>query len=68
MVRSDMASAGVAFALDPDTGLCDVVLITGSYGLGESVVGGKEKGDPDEVFLVIWWPIFASGVEDDSNV
>jgi pyruvate,water dikinase len=47
MVRSDMASSGVAFTLDPDTGFCDVVAITGSYGLGESVVGGKV--DPDEV-------------------
>jgi pyruvate,water dikinase len=47
MVRSDLASAGVAFTLDPDTGHREVVVITGSYGLGESVVGGKV--DPDEV-------------------
>jgi len=47
MVRSDLASAGVAFTLDPDTGFRDVVVITGSYGLGESVVGGRV--DPDEV-------------------
>jgi pyruvate,water dikinase len=47
MVRSDLASAGVAFTLDPDTGFRDVVVITGSYGLGESVVGGTV--DPDEV-------------------
>lgn len=47
MVRSDLASAGVAFTLDPDTGFRDVIVITGSYGLGESVVGGKV--DPDEV-------------------
>ena len=47
MVRSDLAAAGVAFTLDPDTGFRDVVVITGSYGLGESVVGGKV--DPDEV-------------------
>jgi pyruvate,water dikinase len=47
MVRSDLASAGVAFTLDPDTGFRDVVIITGSYGLGVSVVGGKV--DPDEV-------------------
>lgn len=46
MVRSDIASAGVAFTLDPDTGFRDVVVITGSYGLGESVVGGTV--DPDE--------------------
>ncbi|KAG7358588.1 phosphoenolpyruvate synthase [Nitzschia inconspicua] len=47
MVRSDLASAGVAFTLDPDTGFRDVCVITGSYGLGESVVGGKV--DPEEV-------------------
>jgi pyruvate,water dikinase len=47
MVRSDLSSAGVAFTLDPDTGFRDVVVITGSYGLGESVVGGKV--DPDEI-------------------
>ncbi|KAL7538959.1 hypothetical protein ACHAXR_012496 [Thalassiosira sp. AJA248-18] len=47
MVRSDLASSGVAFTLDPDTGFRDVVVITGSYGLGESVVGGKV--DPDEM-------------------
>ena len=47
MVRSDVASAGVAFTLDPDTGHRNVVVITGSYGLGESVVGGKV--DPDEM-------------------
>lgn len=47
MVRSDIASAGVAFTLDPDTGFRDAVVITGSYGLGESVVGGKV--DPDEI-------------------
>jgi len=47
MVRSDLASAGVAFTLDPDTGFRDVIVITGSYGLGESVVGGKV--DPDEM-------------------
>lgn len=47
MVRSDLASSGVAFTLDPDTGHKDVVCITGSWGLGESVVGGKV--DPDEI-------------------
>jgi pyruvate,water dikinase len=47
MVRSDLASSGVAFTLDPDTGFRDAIVITGSYGLGESVVGGKV--DPDEI-------------------
>jgi phosphoenolpyruvate synthase/pyruvate phosphate dikinase len=41
MVRSDLASSGVAFTLDPDTGFRNAIVITGSYGLGESVVGGK---------------------------
>jgi len=45
--HSHFVSSGVAFTLDPDTGFRDVVVITGSYGLGESVVGGKV--DPDEV-------------------
>ena len=47
MVRSDLASSGVAFTLDPDTGFRNAIVITGSYGLGESVVGGRV--DPDEV-------------------
>lgn len=47
MVRSDIASSGVAFTLDPDTGFRDMIVLTGSYGLGESVVGGKV--DPDEI-------------------
>jgi len=47
MVRSDLACSGVAFTLDPDTGFRDLIVLTGSYGLGESVVGGKV--DPDEI-------------------
>jgi pyruvate,water dikinase len=47
MVRSDLASSGVAFTLDPDTGFRNAIVITGSYGLGESEVGGRV--DPDEV-------------------
>ena len=47
MVRSDMDSSGVAFTLNPDTGFCDVVVLTRSYGLGESVSGGKVE--PDEI-------------------
>ena len=49
MVRSDMASSGVAFSLDTESGFKDVVLINGSYGLGELVVQGAVS--PDE-FLV----------------
>ena len=49
MVRSDLASAGVAFSLDTESGFKDVVLINGAYGLGEMVVQGAVN--PDE-FLV----------------
>ena len=49
MVRSDLGSSGVAFSLDTESGFKDVVLINGSYGLGEMVVQGAVS--PDE-FLV----------------
>lgn len=49
MVRSDLASSGVMFTLDPESGFRDVVLVTSSWGLGENIVAGKV--DPDE-FLV----------------
>lgn len=49
MVRSDLACAGVMFTLDPESGFRDVVLVTGSWGLGETVVQGTVA--PDE-FLV----------------
>jgi pyruvate, water dikinase len=47
MVRSDLASSGVAFSLDTESGFKDVVLINGSYGLGESVV--QVTVSPDEL-------------------
>jgi pyruvate,water dikinase len=49
MVRSDLAASGVAFSLDTETGFPDIVIINGSYGLGELVVQGAVS--PDE-FLV----------------
>ncbi|HLF54259.1 MAG TPA: phosphoenolpyruvate synthase [Candidatus Nanoarchaeia archaeon] len=49
MVRSDLACAGVMFTLDTETGFPDVVFITGSYGLGESVVQGAVN--PDEFYV-----------------
>jgi pyruvate,water dikinase len=49
MVRSDLASSGVMFTLDPETGSRDAVFITGNWGLGESIVQGIV--DPDE-FIV----------------
>lgn len=45
MVRSDRASAGVIFTLDPETGHRGVVLVTSSWGLGESVVQGRVAPD-----------------------
>ncbi len=49
MVRSDLASAGVMFSIDTETGFRDVVFINGSYGLGEYVVGGTVN--PDNYFV-----------------
>jgi pyruvate,water dikinase len=49
MVRSDLASAGVVFTLDPDTGHRGVVLVTSSFGLGESVVQGRVV--PDQFYV-----------------
>lgn len=57
MVRSDLASSGVIFTLDTESGFRDVVLITGSYGLGENIVQGKV--DPDEYF--VHKPTFRNG-------
>jgi pyruvate,water dikinase len=49
MVRADLASAGVTFTLDTETGFRDVVFVTGAYGLGENVVQGTV--DPDEFYV-----------------
>ncbi len=49
MVRSDLGSAGVIFTLDTESGFRDVVLITGSWGLGETVVQGRVR--PDEFWV-----------------
>jgi len=49
MVRSDLGSAGVIFTLDTETGFRDVVLITGAWGLGETVVQGRVN--PDEFWV-----------------
>ncbi len=50
MVRSDLASAGVIFTLDTETGFKDVILIDGSWGLGEMVVKGRVVPDEWLVF------------------
>lgn len=49
MVRSDLASSGVMFSLDTETGFPDVVLINAAYGLGENVVQGAVN--PDEYYV-----------------
>jgi len=49
MVRSDLGSAGVMFTLDTESGFSDVVFITASYGLGETVVQGAVN--PDEFYV-----------------
>ena len=49
MVRSDLASSGVMFTIDTESGFEDVVFITSSYGLGETVVQGAVN--PDEFYV-----------------
>ena len=49
MVRSDIASSGVMFSLDTESGFRDAVFVTGAYGLGENVVQGAV--DPDEYYV-----------------
>jgi pyruvate, water dikinase len=49
MVRADLASSGVCFTLDPESGFDQVVLITGSWGLGENIVQGAVN--PDEFYV-----------------
>jgi len=57
MVRSDVGSAGVMFTLDTESGFRDVVFITASYGLGETVVQGAVN--PDEYY--VYKPALAAG-------
>jgi len=49
MVRSDIGCAGVMFTIDTESGFKDVVFITSSYGLGETVVQGSVN--PDEFYV-----------------
>ena len=61
MVRSDLASAGVMFSIDTETGFSNAVLINGAYGLGESVVQGTVN--PDEFY--VFKPTLAQGLPAD---
>lgn len=49
MVRSDIGASGVLFTLDTESGFRDVVFVTSSYGLGETVVQGAVN--PDEFYV-----------------
>ena len=49
MVRSDVGAAGVAFTIDTESGFEDVVFVTASWGLGETVVQGQVN--PDEFYV-----------------
>lgn len=49
MVRSDLASSGVAFSCDTETGFKDAVVMNASYGLGEALVQGMVT--PDEIIV-----------------
>ncbi len=57
MVRSDLGAAGVMFTMDTESGFRDVVFITASYGLGETVVQGAVN--PDEFY--VHKPMLAAG-------
>jgi pyruvate,water dikinase len=57
MVRSDIGAAGVIFTLDTESGFRDVVFVTASYGLGETVVQGAVN--PDEFY--VHKPMLAEG-------
>ena len=57
MVRSDLGASGVMFTIDTESGFRDVVFITASYGLGETVVQGAVN--PDEFY--VYKPALRSG-------
>ncbi len=57
MVRSDLAASGVMFTLDTESGFSDVVFITASHGLGETIVQGAVN--PDEFY--VHKPMLAAG-------
>ncbi|MBV9211792.1 MAG: phosphoenolpyruvate synthase, partial [Acidobacteria bacterium] len=59
MVRSDLASSGVMFTLDTESGFRDAVVVTSSYGLGEFVVQGVVT--PDE------WTVFKPTLKPDKR-
>ncbi len=68
MVRSDQASAGVAFSLDTETGFDKIIIINSSYGLGESLVKGLVNPDEFIVFKTTlekgYYPIIRKSLGD----
>ncbi len=58
MVRSDLASSGVMFSIDTESGFKDVVYLTGAYGLGENVVQGAVNPDQFYIFKPTLHPGF----------
>ncbi len=59
MVRSDLASSGVAFTIDPDTGFEKTIIINSCWGLGENIVQGTVT--PDE------WMVFKPTLQDQKH-
>ena len=59
MVRSDLASAGVMFSIDTETGFPDAAIITAAWGLGENVVQGTVNPDQYTVFK----PLLKEGLQ-----
>ena len=59
MVRSDLATSGVMFSIDTETGFRDAALITAAYGLGENVVQGAVN--PDE--YIVFKPTLIEGYQ-----
>jgi pyruvate,water dikinase len=57
MIRSDLASSGVMFTIDTETGFDQAVFITSAYGLGEAIVQGAVN--PDEFY--VYKPALATG-------
>jgi pyruvate,water dikinase len=57
MIRSDLASSGVMFTIDPDSGFENLVLVSGAWGLGENVVQGSVNTDEFLVFKPLLYTV-----------
>ena len=57
MIRSDLASSGIIFTIEPESGFKDIIHISGCWGLGENIVQGSV--DPDEFY--VFKPTFRIG-------